>query len=371
MARPQVYWPRPVRVDAGEDGVPLTVAGAAVEAVREDWLVEDRWWTPKPCKDAISSWCLPTAATWSSSVSRPRAGPGSSSGHRWASPVQSSCTPTAYSFLDGVSLPEEMAVAAAEHGYEAFALTDHDNVCGAMEFAQACDGLGVRPIAGAELTVVDDGGDADRSPFHLTLLVEDATSLAQPLPPADRGPRRDAAPARSRPLPLLPLEVLLERTRAGLSLRGARGRRRRERGSRRMPAGRRGATAGRASDARRFLIELQRLLWRRDRARNRRLAELADLIGVATVATGNVHAHNRRGQSSRTFVAVGPYRARGSEPERRGNRARCSLPAEMATRFADHPGAVAQTARLAERLCFDVRHELGYRYPARRTPRPT
>ena len=48
MARPQVYWPRPVRVDAGEDGVPLTVAGAAVEAVREDWLVEDRWWTPKP-----------------------------------------------------------------------------------------------------------------------------------------------------------------------------------------------------------------------------------------------------------------------------------------------------------------------------------
>ena len=48
MARPQVYWPRPVRVDAGEDGVPLTVAGVAVEAVREDWLVEDRWWTPKP-----------------------------------------------------------------------------------------------------------------------------------------------------------------------------------------------------------------------------------------------------------------------------------------------------------------------------------
>ena len=48
MARPQVYWPRPVRVDAGEDGVPLTVAGIAVEAVREDWLVEDRWWTPKP-----------------------------------------------------------------------------------------------------------------------------------------------------------------------------------------------------------------------------------------------------------------------------------------------------------------------------------
>ena len=46
--RPQVYWPRPVRVRAGADGVPLAVAGVAVESVRERWLVEDRWWTPKP-----------------------------------------------------------------------------------------------------------------------------------------------------------------------------------------------------------------------------------------------------------------------------------------------------------------------------------
>lgn len=48
MSRPQVYWPKPVEVTAGEDGVPQAVAGVAVEAVREDWLVEDRWWTPKP-----------------------------------------------------------------------------------------------------------------------------------------------------------------------------------------------------------------------------------------------------------------------------------------------------------------------------------
>jgi hypothetical protein len=48
MAEPQVYWPRPVRVVLGDDGMPRAVAGIAVEAVREDWLVEDRWWTPKP-----------------------------------------------------------------------------------------------------------------------------------------------------------------------------------------------------------------------------------------------------------------------------------------------------------------------------------
>jgi hypothetical protein len=43
-----VYWPRPVAVTAGSDGVPTAVGAVAVEAVREEWLVEDLWWTPKP-----------------------------------------------------------------------------------------------------------------------------------------------------------------------------------------------------------------------------------------------------------------------------------------------------------------------------------
>jgi hypothetical protein len=43
-----VYWPRPVVVEAGSDGVPRAVGAVAVEAVREEWLVEDLWWTPKP-----------------------------------------------------------------------------------------------------------------------------------------------------------------------------------------------------------------------------------------------------------------------------------------------------------------------------------
>ena len=45
-----VYWPRPVEVGIGDDGVPVEVEGVKVEAVREEWLVEDRWWTPKPLR---------------------------------------------------------------------------------------------------------------------------------------------------------------------------------------------------------------------------------------------------------------------------------------------------------------------------------
>ena len=42
--------PRPVHVRAGEGGRPVAVAGRAVEAVRESWLVEDRWWTDAPLR---------------------------------------------------------------------------------------------------------------------------------------------------------------------------------------------------------------------------------------------------------------------------------------------------------------------------------
>ncbi len=56
-----------------------------------------------------------------------------------------------------------------------------------------------------------------------------------------------------------------------------------------------------------------------------------------------------------------------SEPLRRGNsKSVLAPPQEMAERFADHPDAVTETLRVAERLEFDLSRELGYRYPRRR-----
>src|SRR5687767_7473786 len=77
---------------------------------------------------------------------------------------------SAYSFLDGASRPEELAAMAAELGYEALALTDHDGLCGSLEFAHAAKYFGVRPITGTELTL--EGG------AHVTLLVESARGYA-------------------------------------------------------------------------------------------------------------------------------------------------------------------------------------------------
>ena len=42
--------PKPSAVRADESGQPLVVDGEAVDAVRESWLVEDRWWTDAPLR---------------------------------------------------------------------------------------------------------------------------------------------------------------------------------------------------------------------------------------------------------------------------------------------------------------------------------
>ncbi len=43
----RLYAPRRVAVEADPEGVPMAVGRIEVVAVREEWVVEDRWWTPR------------------------------------------------------------------------------------------------------------------------------------------------------------------------------------------------------------------------------------------------------------------------------------------------------------------------------------
>ncbi|MGE5747812.1 MAG: DNA polymerase III subunit alpha, partial [Solirubrobacterales bacterium] len=286
---------------------------------------------------------------------------------------------SAYSFLDGASDPAELAATAADLGHESLALTDHDNVCGAMEFAHACAGVGVRPIIGCELTV--EVPRRRSRPVHVTLLVENArgwASLCRLITEAHRGTReaasnglRGRAPLHQRePLPpSIPIDEL-ERHTEGLTCLSGCARDGAVAGSweRGDPAGG-AALAGRllrAFGSDRFRIELQRPLWRHDRSRNRWLASLAERLGVPTVATGDAHAHDHSRRDLQDAMVAVRLGATLDETEglRRGNSASALLSAaEAAARFRDHPEAVAETTRLAERLRFDLTRELGYSYP--------
>jgi error-prone DNA polymerase len=271
---------------------------------------------------------------------------------------------SAFSFLDGASTPTELAIAAAELGYPALALTDHDGIWGSREFAEVCKGGPLRAITGAELTIGPDPR------VHLTLLVEDSTgyrNLCRLLTAAHSRTRDN--PGRAAGQPWATLEQVEEHA-AGLvclsgcardgALAGAWERRETARGER---LGRRLLAAfGRE----RFRVELQRPYWRHDRARNRWLVQVASRLGVPCVATGNVHSHSRRrARLQDAFVAIGLGQTlEESEPHRRGNRSSALVsPREMAARFAEYPEAVAETVRLAERLRFDLTTELGYRHP--------
>src|SRR3954468_21907518 len=276
-----------------------------------------------------------------------------------------------FSFLDGASHPVEIAGAAAHQGHAALALTDHDGLHGAMEHAQACSALGIRPITGAEVTL-DDGS-------HLTLLCEDADgyrNLCLLLTRAHAETREwseSGTPRRVRAASVTLEDV--ERHAGGLvclsgcARDGAVGGRV-ERGEHAAA----GAVARRlvaAFGRDRFRIELQRPFARNDRRRNRHLAQLAERLVVSCVATGNVHAHAReRVPLQDAFVAVRLGTTLDeSESWRRGNSSPVLAPPEaMAERFIDHPRAVEESGRLAERLEFDLTHDLGYRYPGAEDP---
>src|SRR5947209_611065 len=54
-----------------------------------------------------------------------------------------------YSLLEGVSSPEALLARAAAGGHTALALTDTNNLYGAVPFVEMAFGHGVRPILGA------------------------------------------------------------------------------------------------------------------------------------------------------------------------------------------------------------------------------
>ncbi len=115
---------------------------------------------------------------------------------------------SAFSMLDGASLPEALAERAAQLGLSTLALTDLDDLGGAVRFAEACAEHGVRPVFGAELTLASGG--------TVVLLCEDA-----------RGWRNlsalvSEARLRERGAPHVDLDALAARARGLVCLGGSR-----------------------------------------------------------------------------------------------------------------------------------------------------
>src|SRR5438552_848476 len=275
---------------------------------------------------------------------------------------------SAYSFLHDASFPEQHALTASQLGYPALALTDHNGLYGAMEFAQESKQLGLQAITGAELTLLDGS--------HVTLLVETPegyANLCRLITEAHLGredrrdPRLDFASLEARHTGL----IVLSGCRNGLLPHVLR---------RDGPAAaRRFAERCRAMFGKdNFVIELQRNYVRGDLALTRALIDIAANVRLSVVASGNVHYHARPRHRLHDVLVAIRHRTTldGSHDVRHANSEFfLRPPEEVEALFRDCPNAVANTLALAERCRgFDLTRDLGYRFPdfrgAERAPAP-
>ena len=266
-----------------------------------------------------------------------------------------------YSFQEGASSVEELLVRARDLGLRALALTDHDNLCGAMHFAQVAKTLDIQAITGSELTIKD--GKDGQANSHLTFLAETQDGYSQL-----SNLLSYSYVAGDRRNPALDLKCLPERVGGLILLTGCR--------NGRVPAL---LTQGRYVEAetqlRRYLdwfgtdnvfVELQQNLVQGDTRRNRRLIDLARKLGVPTVATNNVHYHvpeRHRLQDALVAIKHNLSLEETHKERRANNQFHLKSPAEMAALFTRCPEAIRNTLHIAERCSFDVTKDLAYRFP--------
>ena len=265
-----------------------------------------------------------------------------------------------YSFHDGASSLEELMLRAKELGYSALALTDHDNLCGAMRFSHLSHAMGLKGIIGAELTL--------KGSHHLTLLVENKEgyrNLCRLITAAHN--------AGERTKPELPPNVIAKHTAGLIALSGC-------------PRGELAALVGAAhlDDAsnhiRQYLdwfgkenyyLELQQNLVFGDSERNAKLLELAQETGAGVVFTGNVHYHVReRHQLQDCLVAIKHCKSlEESHRERMPNSEFYMRPLpELGDLSKDYSEAFTNTARIAERCNFDLSRDQSYTFPDYQSP---
>jgi len=258
---------------------------------------------------------------------------------------------TAFSFLHGASLPEDLVDRAAAFGYDTIAIGDRDGLYGAPRTFKAASAAGLRALVGADIAI--SGG-------RLYLLAVDRQGYRNLCRLITTGKLR-APKGECR----LGWDDLAEHT-AGLIALATGG-----------TDGALGACDGPAARATLerlqalfggtcLYVEIQRHLDREQERLNRRLIDLARVTGLPLVATNGVRhamAEDHRLldvftciRAKRTLDTAGRWLLKNAERH-------LKPAAEMQALFRDLPEAVANTRRIAERCIFTLA-DLDYRFPA-------
>ncbi len=262
-------------------------------------------------------------------------------------------TSSAFSFLDGASLPEKIVERAAALGYPALALLDRDGVYGAPRFHQAARAAGIKPIIGCELTV----GASRPTPgvWRLPVLVESQEgyrNLCRVLTRMKLGAAKGEG--------TLALEDFVGYTSGLVALAGH--------------AAVRGGGYGVGGLLDRLVglfgrshvyVELQRHLLRDEETDNQTLITLASAFHVPIVATNGVRfavVDDRPLYDLLTCIRHKTTVDRAGRRLERNAERYLKQPVMMTRLFHDLPEALDATRELADRLSYTMA-DLGYRFP--------
>jgi DNA polymerase-3 subunit alpha len=259
---------------------------------------------------------------------------------------------THYSLLDGLCTPKALTQRAAELGMPALAITDHGALYGVVEFYQAAQEAGIKPIIGLEAYLAprrlhERNAAEDRKPYHLLLLAQNQTGYGNLL--------RLATIAMLEGYyykPRIDKETLARHREGLIVFSGC--------GSSEIP---RLIIDGRLEEAQaavawyrehfpgRFYLELQDHDLPDLHRVNRHLLEFAREFSLPVVATNDVHYLTReQAPVHDTLLAIGTGKSL-KDPSRmryEGDTYYLRTAQEMAALFAEVPEALTNTLRIAE-----------------------
>ncbi len=272
---------------------------------------------------------------------------------------------SAFSFLEGGSLPEALASIAAALGLPAMALLDRNGFYGSPRFHMSGEKTGIRAHVGTEVTVADENGAANdpANTANYPLLCASRTgyqNLCRLLTRTKlRVPKHAESAAR--------MEELEEHSAGLICLTGD------EQGPLARALEHGGVKSGRKLLARlisvfgcgNVYVELQRHFDRKQEARNQVAVELARELKLPILATNGVcYATSAEREILDVFTCIKQKHQLAT-----AGRLLCAnaerhirTPQQMARLFADLPEAVANTVELSSRLEFSL-EKLGYEFP--------
>jgi DNA polymerase-3 subunit alpha len=281
-----------------------------------------------------------------------------------------------YSLLDGATRINEMVARAKAHGQPAIAITDHGNMFGAVEFYSAAKKAGVKPIIGCELYLAGNSrfvkeaspGREGKESFHLLVLAQNLTGYKNLMRLCTLGytegfyrkPRIDKDILRELSEGLICTSTCIggEVPQAFLT---------RDRAAAEDMA----KTYLSIFGPDRFFIELQDHGMDEQKTLNPELIDMARRLGVATIATNDVHYLDKDDSDAHDVLCCINTGANVDQEDRfrfPSNEFYLKSTQEMAALFPGHEEALANTLRVVELCNLEIdlskRHAPVYRVPA-------